>query len=181
MTTPTLLAFLFQGVVATPPPTPLMDRTIRVGAAKHAWFTIPPIEKPAVLQCAFAVTSGSTVRTILFDAEQAMRYSQGKSNTPLQATAFVGNGEWRFVLDRPGEYRLAIDNSMDGRGPADVQVKVTLAALDLGPVRVLSPAKRTATVVVSLLFLAGALGYAGIKLKPALQQRQEPPRPGRFV
>ena len=120
-------------------------------------------------------------RAVLLEANQAVRYNQGKPNEPLSATPFSGKGNLRYIVDRPGEYRLAIDNGMDARGSADVQVKLTLTPFDIGPVRTLSSGVRATTIAFSLGFLACTLGYAGVKLGPALRNRRTPPQPGRLV
>ena len=60
-------------------------------------------------------------------------------------------------------------------------MKLTLAAVDIGPVRELPPATRMIVVTASLSFLFCSLAYAGVKLGPALRHRKSPPRPGRLI
>ena len=168
-------------LAAAPPTLTVADRTVRAGAAKNAWFTIPLLEKPAVVECEYAVESGSAVRAVLLEVNQAVLYNQGKGHHPLSATPLARKGRLRFAIDRPGEYRVAIDNSLDARGPADVRVKLTVTPIDIGPVRTLSTGARAATVALSIGFLACSLGYAGVKLGPALRHRRPPPQPGRLV
>jgi hypothetical protein len=71
-------------------------------------------------------------------------------------------GFFRHPVTKPGEYRLVIDNRMEGRGPA--LVRVQLAAVFGDPmleVRELPAGRRAEVVMVSLgLFALVALGAA---------------------
>ena len=91
-----MMALLALLLASPPPPTVVADRMIRVNAAKNAWFTIPVIEKPAIVECSYIVKSGSTVRAVLLEAHQAMLYNQGKAHTPISATPWP-----RFAAKAP--------------------------------------------------------------------------------
>ena len=54
----------------------------------------------------------------------AERFQAGRSHRPLVSLPYERTGVFRHPVTKPGEYRLVIDNRMEGRGPALVHVQL---------------------------------------------------------
>ena len=150
-------------LLATPARVDLVDGLVRVPASRWSVIDVLLKQRGAVVECRYSVErGGSGVRVALMSVTDAERFQAGRSHRPLVSLPYERAGFFRHPVTKPGEYRLVIDNRMEGRGPALVHVQ--LAAIFGDPmleVRELPAGKRATVVIVSLgLFAAVALWAA---------------------
>ncbi|HYO81987.1 MAG TPA: hypothetical protein VES20_11330 [Bryobacteraceae bacterium] len=129
-------------------------------------FNVPPagwhsvtVVVPAAnstLTVNFEVKQGSKAQVLLLDHAQAVRFRRGRSFEALAATGFSDTGRLRQPVAAAGDYVLMIDNRIDARQSAVVQLDVDLQEDRSSQVRELSPERRRAVVAISLV-LFGAL------------------------
>jgi|HigsolmetaAR202D_1030399.scaffolds.fasta_scaffold07889_2 hypothetical protein len=130
-------------------------------------------QKPGTVYCSFRVIEGrSGVRAAL---QRRAEDGSGKAEV-VAATAYVDKGNLAVRVPSTGEYELILDNRMEGRDDADVQLAVWLAFNNPAPVEVryLEPEKRTLVIWLSLCFFVGTVFYSGRRLLDALRRRDEP-------
>jgi hypothetical protein len=173
-----LVLALAAARAAAPRALPLIDETVTVPAADWRGIGIPLRRQPARIECGFSVASGgSGVRVALLDRGQFERMNAGQGHRELAATAYRRSGGFAYGA-HPGDYVLVVDNRMEGRGPAEVRLEVTLIFDDARPVpRTLSPERRAAVVALSVLFFAAVAWIAGRRLLRAFAAPPRGPSP----
>jgi hypothetical protein len=158
---------------------PLLEETVEVPPGEWREVGITLRQRPAVVDCRFEVVSGrSGVRLALVPRSELERLRAQKRHRVLFTTGYSREGRFR-VPAATGDYSLVIDNRLDGREPARVELAVALLfPPDAGQPRELPAARRNTVVAVSLAFFAAVAGYTLWKLRHALRDRpQEPPPP----
>jgi hypothetical protein len=156
-----MILALLLAVAASPGHLVLLDETVKVPAADWRAFRIPLRQQPARIECGFSVLEGgSGVRVALLQGHHT-----------LAATAYQRSGGFAYAA-APGEYVIVLDNRMEGRGPAEVRLRVSLAfdGAPAGP-RTLSPKRRAVVVGLSVLLFAAILVFAGGRLGRAFNTR----------
>lgn len=148
----------------------LLDEVVTVPAAQWRALDLHLKQQGATLDCAYKVRSGSGVRLALMSVEDARRFEQGRSHRPLASTPFQRAGRFQAAIPIPGEYRLVLDNRLEGRGPAVLEVRAELTFGEALGVRTLSPARRAAVVAASALFLAVVGAYSWRRLRGWLKR-----------
>jgi len=151
-------------LLATPARVDLVDDLVRVPASRWSVIDVLLKQRGAVVECRYSVERGrSGVRVALMSVADAERFQAGRSHRPLVSLPYERTGFFRHPVTKPGEYRLVIDNRMEGRGPALVRVQLTAVFGDpMLEVRELPAGRRATVVIVSLgLFAAVALWAAG--------------------
>lgn len=168
-------------LLPTPASLPLIDETFRVRAS--GWRAVPVIlrQRPADLVCSFSVVSGgSGVRMSL---ARILRSRSGSLTTHrLAATPYARSDGFRYGVREPGEYAILLDNRLEGRGPAEVHLKVSVVFIDASApvVRVLPPKRRLLIVVLSLLGFAAIVFWSGRRLLSAIQRQRNRGQPAPF-
>jgi hypothetical protein len=145
---------------------PLVDETVTVPAADWRGIGIPLRQRGARLECEFAVRGGEAgVRVMLLDRAELERMSAGRAYRLLAATAYQRSGGFTYAAP-PGDYAMVLDNRMEGRGAARVRLRVTLVFDEREPApRTISPERRAVVVALSVLFLAGVVGFAASRAR----------------
>jgi hypothetical protein len=168
------LALALLAAAAPPERLLLMDDTFEVPAADWRSLDLELRQRPAVIDCRFAVRhGGSGVRVALLRLEDLDRLRAGKSHRVLASSSFEQGGKLHVAVP-PGRYSLLLDNRLEGRGPAQVWVQASLVFATGPPIAaVLSPQRRAVVVALSLIFFIAVALFAGRKLKQALKQRRE--------
>jgi hypothetical protein len=145
----------------------LIDEVLRVRPGGVRGVSVPLPVRTARLECEFQVLrGGSGVRLVLLGVDDARRFEAGHSHQVLVATSYEKAGRLAYTIPEPGEYRLVVDNRLEGRGPADVHLRASLVFND-GPTpvpRQLPPARRWLVVILSLGFFAAVAVFAGRRL-----------------
>jgi hypothetical protein len=157
---------------------PLVDEEITVPAAEWRAFDISFRQRPADIECKFTVKGHSGVRVVLMRAEEANRLRHDLSHQIIFSTPFRTEGAFRYGPAPAGDYALIVDNRMEGRGPAQVRIKVNLS---FGVSRraapsVLPAGTRMTIIGVTLLTFGSILFFAARRLMPSLRARWGRPR-----
>lgn len=144
-----------------------MDEVYTIPASD--WRYVPPVvlkQAPVTLECEFKVLSGGAgVRVGLVNGQGLAAMRQGRRHTTLATTSFEKSGRLRYQVMEPDEYAVILDNGLEGRGPAQVQLQVSLDFP--GRVRQLSTARRAVVTAISLAIFLAIVIYAGKRLRAA--------------
>jgi hypothetical protein len=173
-----MILALVLALAAVPPALPLLDKTVTIPAADWKAFEIPLRQRPARIECEFAALSGgSGVRAVLLERAQFERLEAGQGYHTLAATAYQRSGGLAYWAEA-GDYVVAVDNRLEGRGPADVRLRVWLVfESPAAPPRTLSPERRAVVVGLSAAFFAGVALFAGTRLWRAFGASARGPTP----
>ena len=123
----------------------LMDEVYSIPASDWRYVPVVLKQPPVTLECEFHVISGGAgVRVGLVNAQALAAMKQGRRHDTLVTTSFEKSGRVRYEVLEPDEYAVIVDNSLDGRGTAQVQLRVSLdfPGRQQPQVRQLSPARR---------------------------------------
>ena len=136
----------------------------------HSLIQVPPSHWTAVqlrvaehettVECRFKVVKGSQVQIFIVDQQQAQRFHRGRSFEPVFASGFQSEGHFRTIVHEAGDYVLLLDNRIDARGPAVVEVTLNETRTPTFQARELPPARRQAVVALSLLFFGAVLVFS---------------------
>lgn len=130
------------------------------------WQTlnVPVPEPDTTIDISFQAMHGSRVQLLLLDRKDAERFRRGRSVDPLMTTGFQNAGRLRYRAATQGEYVLLLDNRIEGRSPALVDLRVETAPARSATVRELPPEKRRLVVTLSLLFFGGTIFFSARQL-----------------
>jgi hypothetical protein len=161
----------------------LFDEIVRIERAQ--WRVVSSSvmlkHRPGTVEVDYTVVRGNPgVRAMLMTRQDVDRYRNGKSSRVLAATEPNRGGKVRFLVTRPGDYMVLLDNRQEGRGAALVQLRVGLAFdrehVSFEPGR-LPDGRRRLVVAVSLLGFAVVGGWSGWRLWMATVRRRRSPEP----
>ncbi len=160
-----MMLALVLALAAMPHALSLFDETVTVPAADRKAFGIPLRQRPARIECGFTVESGgSGVRLLLIERAGFERLEAGQGYRALAATPYQRSGGFAYWAP-PGDYVIVADNRMEGRGPAEVHLQVSLVFDGGGELpRTLSPQRRAVVVGLSVLFFGAVALFAGGRL-----------------
>jgi hypothetical protein len=143
---------------------PLYDDTVRVPRSQWRAVSVSLQQRPATIVVNYKVTAGkSGVRVVLMTREDVRRFRDGLSHRVLAQSAFLSEGSFRHMVTRPGEYQVLLDNRLEGRGPAEVRLSVSLLFHEYTSFepRTLPERTKRQVVVLSLLLFTAAGGCSG--------------------
>lgn len=133
------LLWLALALLPQPRVVPVLDQDVRVGPMKLRTLDIEVPDARAEVRCRFQVKEGgSGVRVVLLTPPEWNKWKDGTSNRPLASTAYLRQGSLLWHAKEPGSYVLVLDNRLEGRGPATVELQVDLnypAIHDADPAR----------------------------------------------
>ena len=147
----------------------LVDDLVRVPPAQWRAIDVLLKQRGAVVECRYSVErGGSGVRVALMSRADSERFGAGRSHRPLISLPYQRNGWFRHPVSEPGEYRLVIDNRMEGRGAAIVRVQLNAAFNDpLLRIRELPAGRRAQVVIISLGLFALITMWAAWRIRLA--------------
>jgi hypothetical protein len=160
---PLLALFLVSGEVRQQT---VIDETVAINPGKIRTLDLPARDGPARVLCSYIVTrGGSGVRVLLMSFDDAEAFFRGQPHRVLAGAPFGRRGAFAQVIPAEGDYRIVLDNRLEGRGPVSLHLNVALVhgALAAGPVREAEPGRRRAAIVISLavfFLIAGPALYA---------------------
>lgn len=149
----------------------LVDELVRVPPSQWQAVDFALKQRPATIECKFRVERGpSGVRVALLDRREARRFRAREPHRVILSTGFQKSGGFRYNSG-VGDYSLVIDNRLEGRGPAEVRLEVTLSfgGQAQPQVQELSSTRRTVVILVSLLLFAAIAVPAVRRLHRAFQ------------
>jgi hypothetical protein len=147
--------------------TEILNETMPIPHSQWRAMKVELRDRPATVEVEFRVTQGrSGVRVVFMTADDLKRFEKGERHEVLAQTEYAEKGSFRYLVGNPGDYRILLDNRLEGRDPAEVAVKVSLAYHEYSSFapRTLPPGKRRAVVGLSLALFALAALWIGRKL-----------------
>ena len=161
-----LLALVLAAITGR---TEMLNETIEVPRSQWRAMKVELRNRPATVEVDFRVTAGrSGVRVVFMTEQELKRFEKGERHEVLAQTDFSSKGTFRYLVGNPGDYRILLDNRLEGREPAAVAVKVALLHHDYTTfdAKTLPPGKRRAVVGISLGAFAVAALLIGRRLQP---------------
>jgi hypothetical protein len=123
----TAILHLALVLVAITGRTELLNEKIQIPRSQWRALKVEVRERPATVEVDFQVLTGrSGVRVVFMTDENAERFEKGQSYEALRQTDYQKRGKVQYFVGNPGAYRILLDNRLEGREPAEAQVKVTL-------------------------------------------------------
>lgn len=146
--------------------TTLVDGVVAVGAGKVRHMDVDVPRHDAAIECAFQVQDGrSAVRVAVVPQKT---WKRGETAPPLADSGFRQNGRIRVVPKSAGRYVLVVE-SRDG-SPATSLVKLRVdVTLPNGTHA--DPLRAQIVVWMSAAVFLGAGGWAGVRIKRAVETR----------
>lgn len=165
-----MILAIFLLLAASPGTVALLDETVQVPAAEWRSFDIELRQQPAIIECRYWVDGGGAgVRVALMHQEDLERLRAGLGHRVLAATDYQRSGQFRYGPGPLGDYSVVVDNRMEGRGPAQVHLAVSLEFPGPHPqARELSPQRRLMVILVTAACMAAIAVVAVRHLKGAL-------------
>jgi hypothetical protein len=146
-----LLAVLTSGLISVP-------------AGQWQTIDLRAQEPGAILDIGFEVRQGSRVQLLLLDRKQAERFHRGRTVDPVLTTGFQHSGRVRFRVAERGDYVLVIDNRIEQRGAALVDLRVGKSGPQPVVVRELPPERRRTIITLSLLCFGAIVFFSARQL-----------------
>jgi len=153
----------------------VLNEEVRVGAGKLRTLDLAMAADGRVV-CEHHVLQGETgVRVVLLEQAEAEKWMAGEAHAALAGTAFAHDGSLTHKVVGGRDYRLVLDNRMEGRHAALVRLRVTVVQGEAaGPARGPDPARGQAAVWISVALFLGISTGAGWKLRTAWAERKSP-------
>jgi hypothetical protein len=148
------------------------SQTSEVPARDWKYFEIDLRQRPALVEAAFAVESGSrNVRMALLRRDELQRLREEDSAGVLAISEAGRSGSLRYRVLDPGDYAMVLDNRSESR-PTTVRVNVWLDfAEPSGPaVGQLSSGRRLAVVAISCAAFFGVVIFSARRLRRAIKR-----------
>ena len=104
----------------------VLDEEVKVGPGKIRTLDLE-VEAKGRIVCEHHVVDGqSGVRVVLLKKAEAEKWVKGEAHSTLAGTSFGHDGEFSHRVAAGDEYRLVLDNRMEGRSGALVRLRVTV-------------------------------------------------------
>ena len=138
---------------------------VRLDGGDFTWLPIKIRQAPVAVDCRFKVVQGNgTAHMELLPLNEFRRYDRGQEHDSLASTPEGRQGQFRRIIDTPGQYRVLLENK---RGAAPVSV-VLMVQTNLNPesgvAQTLPPGRRLTVILISFAFFFATLAWSGHKL-----------------
>ena len=151
----------------------VLDEEVRVGPGKLRTLDLE-MEANGRVVCEHHLLEGKTgVRVVMLKKSEADRWARGEAHSTLGGTAFLHDGTFTQRVRQGEQYRLVLDNRMEGRSAALVRLRVTVVLGEPAvAVRGPDPVRGQAAVWISVALFLGISAGAGWKLRKAWEERK---------
>lgn len=147
-------------LLALGPPVVLFDGELTVPRLRARGISVK-VERPTYVHAEYRTRDKSAeARAALLTAAGVSAYQQGEDYDLLAVTPYAPSGEFRFLVMRPGEYVVLIDNRIDKQPSMLVHASVT-SVEDPSLPRTLPAARRHAITALSLGLFGAIAGWSG--------------------
>jgi hypothetical protein len=156
-----ILALLSVGALSAAP--------LRLGPGEYKWLPLTVQRIPTEVACRFRVLRGGpTVHMEILSASEFRRFNRGRDYDALATAPDGREGELQRLIDERGEFAVVVAN--EDRAPeamVDLEVSTDLNPSEDSMVRVLSPGRRLAVIVISFGIFFGVVMWSGFRLSRA--------------
>lgn len=130
------------------------------------WMKISVRQTPEEVDCRFEVIQGSsTVHLELLPLNQFRLLDRGRDHDTLASTAVGRSGDFRRIIDTPGQYAVAVVNGKNAP-PATISLRVSTSvnpnARDIS--RTLPAGRQLTVVLISFAFFFISVSWSAHKL-----------------
>lgn len=161
-----MTALLVLFLLASDPHTRESIEPVTVAAGKYRNLTIKVDRVPTRVQAEFKVLEhGPRVRALLLTAAQAVEYWHRRPFRAEAVTSYTREGFLGCWLTAPGEYEFVLDNRLEPRASARVDLNIGyVRGVPLEQSRSLPAPERRRIVALSLMLFACLAGPASFAL-----------------
>jgi hypothetical protein len=148
------------------------SQTSEVPAHDWRYFEIDLQQRPALVEAAFRVESGSQrVRMALLRRDELQRLREEDPAGVLALTEPAPSGSLRYLVRDPGDYVIVLDNRPESR-PSTVRFDVWLDFAEPAEpgVAQLSPGRRLTVVLISCAAFFGVVIFSARRLRRAIKR-----------
>jgi hypothetical protein len=135
------------------------------------WVPFTIRQTPAEVDCHFEVVNGNgSVHAELLPMSEFRLFDRGEDHATLANTPNERSGDFRRVLETPGQYAVVVVNA-DGASPVSVslQVRTNVNPQDRDIARTLPPQRRLTVILISFAFFFATVAWSGRKLRRAMR------------
>jgi hypothetical protein len=150
----------------------VLDEEVRVGPGKIRTLDLG-LEANGRVVCEHHVVEGASgVRVVLLKKAEAEKWVKGEAHRTLAGTGFAHDGSFTHRVAAEDEYRLVLDNRMEGRSAALVRLRVTVVTGEgTGPAKGPDRRRGQTAVWASVVMFLVICGGAGWRLRKAWVER----------
>jgi hypothetical protein len=158
-----LAAFLAVAPIPPAAPSEIISATVEVPAHDYRAFSSHIVNWPAVFHAGFEVASGPPVQITLLARGELNAFASGRKYESLVEMTARRSGKFDQMVPEKGDYDIVLVNDADA--PAMVRLHATVQYASEPDVAVyLSPARRLAVILVSLLVFGITFGWSAWKV-----------------
>jgi hypothetical protein len=135
------------------------------------WVPFTIRQTPAEVDCHFEVVDGNgSVHAELLPMSEFRLFDRGEDHATLATTPNERSGDFRRVLETPGQYAVVVVNP-DGASPVSVslQVRTNVNPDSKDVARTLPPERRLTVILISFAFFFATVAWSGRKLRRAMR------------
>ncbi len=144
---------------------------LRLQPRDFRWVPFTIRQTPAEVDCHFEVVSGDgSVHVELLPLSEFRLFDRGEDHATLATTPDARSGDFRRVLETPGQYAVVVINA-DGPSPVSVslQVRTNINPDNKDVARTLPPERRLTVILISFAFFFATVAWSGRKLRRAMR------------
>jgi hypothetical protein len=137
------------------------------------WWPVIVRRTPTAIQASFEVMSGgATVHAELVSAHDFSLFARHHEYTALASTNTAHSGQFQYMAEEPGNYRVIVLNRPDA---SDVQVSLVVRT-EVNPMPAIvstgaSPQRQFVVIAASLTLFLGTVLWSGRRLLRAYRNR----------
>ena len=167
-----MLAFAWMLLLAASTRVNLVDENYKIEADKWNWVALEVRQKPVLVEARYEVTSGqSDVRLALMRRASLGRLLENLPQDVIDVTALGKSGRLDYLLRRPDEYAIVIDNRSDRAASVHLAVTLDFAPERAGPERTqISPERQMVVILVSFAVFFGVVSWSARRLLKSMRR-----------
>jgi hypothetical protein len=163
------MTLLWAFFLAAAPPPSSAGKTVDVPAARQEIiYRVPVTGSPMLLEAAWS--SNHPVSLVLLEESQFRLRRRGEAHTPIAFGDFITQGTLNGWLPGGATYLVVIDNRMNARQPARVELKVKWQRA--GQARYPDPGRARILVFGSAGLFLGLCVFAGARLRHGIEDNR---------
>jgi len=159
----------------------LFDEVVRLPRSQWRAINVTLKQRPARVESRFQVVRGNAaLRAVLMSRDDVERFRRGEEFRILAATDAGREGKLSYIVSRPDDYMVLLENTSPRSAMAQFHVGVEFNEYTSFEPRTVPPERRAAIIGVSLLVFAVIGGWSGALLLRASRRQRTQPLPPPF-